>query len=149
MISWKKNLENVIDDFKDKRYNSNHFEKRNTLTISSKMDMTDDFYIKHNMHAVEWKLNALVNKIKSLINKFNETWRHPLNRKFRNNRIEMIDYNNRKWSKMINSKHKHFRICRSRRNVKPDQVIKTTYDVMITVAVLDNLVLYIMPSESF
>ena len=59
----------------------------NIITISNKMDMTYDFYIKHNMHAMEWKLNAMINKNKSLINKFNETWRHPLNRKIRNNRI--------------------------------------------------------------
>ena len=46
------------------------------------MDMTYDFYIKHNMHAVEWKLNAIFNKNKSLINIFTRKWRHPLNRKF-------------------------------------------------------------------
>ena len=87
MISWKKYLENVIDDFKDEGYNFNHIEKMNIITISNKMDMTYDFYNKHFMHAVERKSNAMVNKNKSLINKFNETCRHPLNRKFRNNRI--------------------------------------------------------------
>ena len=51
------------------------------------MDMTLDFFIEHNKHAVEWKLNSMINKNKSLINKFNETWRHPLNRKFRKIRI--------------------------------------------------------------
>ena len=38
------------------------------ITISNKMDMTDDFYIKHNMHAVEGKLKAMINNNKSLIN---------------------------------------------------------------------------------
>ena len=41
--------------------------------------MSYDFYIKHNMHAIEWKLNAKINKNKNLVNKFPETWRHPLN----------------------------------------------------------------------
>ena len=43
--------------------------------------MSHDFYVKHNMHAVEWKLNAMINKDKKLINKFNGNWRHPLSRK--------------------------------------------------------------------
>ena len=46
------------------------------------MDMSYDFYIKHDMHAVEWELNAMTNKNKSLINKFNRNWKHPLNRKY-------------------------------------------------------------------
>ena len=50
---------------------------------------------------------------------------------------------------MIKSKHKPFRTCRSLRNVQPDHVMKTRYDVFIKVAVHDNLVLYIMPSEKF
>ena len=52
------------------------------ITIAHTLDMSYDFYIKHNMHAVEWKLNAIINKNKSLINKFDRNWRHPLNRKF-------------------------------------------------------------------
>ena len=40
--------------------------------------MSSDFYIKHNMHAIEWKLNAMVNKNRNLINKFPRNWRHPL-----------------------------------------------------------------------
>ena len=39
------------------------------------MDMSFDFYIKRNLHAVEIKN-------KNLINKFNFNWRHTLNRKF-------------------------------------------------------------------
>ena len=34
------------------------------------------------MQAVEWKLNAMINKNKILINKFDRNWRHPLNKKF-------------------------------------------------------------------
>ena len=87
MISWKKYLENVIHDFKNIGYNFNHIEEMNIITKANKKDKSYDFYIKHNMHAVEWKLNALINKNKSFFNKFNETWRHPLNIKFRNSRV--------------------------------------------------------------
>ena len=31
------------------------------------MDKSYDFSIKHNVHAVEWKLNAMNNKNKNLI----------------------------------------------------------------------------------
>ena len=59
----------------------------NIITIANKLDMTYDFYIKHNMHAVEWKLNAMINKNKSLIDNFNRNCRHPLNRKFESYRV--------------------------------------------------------------
>ena len=42
------------------------------------MDMLYDFSIRHNMHAVEWKLIAMINKNKSLIKKLNRNWRLPL-----------------------------------------------------------------------
>ena len=32
--------------------------------------------MKHKMKAVEWKLSAIINKDKSLINKLNLNWRH-------------------------------------------------------------------------
>ena len=82
MISWQNFSGKVIDNFKNKGYNFNHIEELNIITITNKMDMSYGFYIKHNMHAVEWKLNALINKNKSLINKFNRNWRYPLIRKF-------------------------------------------------------------------
>ena len=43
--------------------------------------MSYDFYIKHIMHAIEWKFKAMINKNKKLINIFKGNWRHPLNRK--------------------------------------------------------------------
>ena len=82
MISWEKFLDNVFDDFKE--YNFNHIEEMNIITISNKKDMAFDFYIKHNMPMMEWKLNAMINKNKNLINNFPKNWRHPLNRKFKN-----------------------------------------------------------------
>ena len=81
IISWKKYLKNVTDDFKNKGYNFSHFEEMNIMTKSNEMDMSDNFYNKHNMHAVEWKLKAMINKNKNSLNKFNETWRQPLNGK--------------------------------------------------------------------
>ena len=46
------------------------------ITLARKRDMTCDLYLKHNMPAVEWKLNKLINKDKNLINKFPQYWRH-------------------------------------------------------------------------
>ena len=54
------------------------------------MDMAYDFFIKHNMYAVEWKLNATINENKILKNKFDRKWRHPLNRKFENYRVLLL-----------------------------------------------------------
>ena len=53
----------------------------NIIKIANKMDMSYDFYIKHNMHAVEWKLNAMIIKNKNLISKLDRNKRHPLIRK--------------------------------------------------------------------
>ena len=68
MISWQNFLEKVVDDFKNKGYNFNHIEEMKIITIAKKMDMSHDFYIKHNMHAVECQLNAMINENK----KFNK-----------------------------------------------------------------------------
>ena len=60
------------------------------ITLAHKRDMTHDFYLKHNMPAFEWKLNAVINKDKSLNNKIPQDWRHPINTRFscyRNNII--------------------------------------------------------------
>ena len=54
----------------------------NFITIGNKIDMSYDFYIKHTRHAVEWKLNAIVNKNKSLVNKLDRSKPYPLIRKF-------------------------------------------------------------------
>ena len=86
-ISWSKFLEKVIGDFKDKGYTFNHIAEMHIITIAKKLDKTYDFYIKHNMCALEWKLNAMINKDKSLINKLPVNWTHPLNRKFESYRV--------------------------------------------------------------
>ena len=84
---WKKLLDNIIDDFKIKVSNFNYIEEMSFITISNKRDMTYDFFIKHNMPMMEWKISGMFNKDKNLIMKFPENWRHPLNRKFRKNYI--------------------------------------------------------------
>ena len=51
------------------------------LTIANKMDKSYDFCIKHNMHAVEWKLNTMINENETSIKKINRNWRQPPVRK--------------------------------------------------------------------
>ena len=68
MIFQKNYIENLIDDFENKGYDFHHNEEMNIITTSNKLDMSYDFYNKHNMHAVEWKLKATINKNKSLTN---------------------------------------------------------------------------------
>ena len=87
MISWSNFLEKVIDNFKNKGYTFNHIAEMHVITINKKMDMSDNFYNRHNMHAVEWKLNAMINKNKTLIKKFDRNWRHSLYRKFESYRL--------------------------------------------------------------
>ena len=62
MTSWSNFLEKIISDFKDEGYDFNHIAKMQFITIANKLDISYDFYIKHNMHAVDWKLNAMINK---------------------------------------------------------------------------------------
>ena len=90
MISWKKFLEKLIDAFKDKGYNFNHIAEMHIITKANKMDMSYDFYIKHNVCPLEWKLNAMINENKSLINKFSPNWKHPLNGKFESYRVSLL-----------------------------------------------------------
>ena len=52
------------------------------VTKANNLDMTYEFYIKQNMCALGWKLNAMNNKNKNLKNKFDRNWRHILNRDF-------------------------------------------------------------------
>ena len=56
MISWKAFWEKEIEDFEDKGYIPNHILALHIMTIVNKMDKTYHYYIKHKMHAVEFKL---------------------------------------------------------------------------------------------
>ena len=81
-ISRSNYLREVIDKLKEKGYDFNYIAEMDNIPLAHKRDMTYDFYIKHNMSAFEWKLNAKINKDKSLFNKFPRNWRHPIYRKF-------------------------------------------------------------------
>ena len=64
LIPWKSWLEEIIDGLKNKGHTFNHIAEMHIITFASRMDMSYDFYLKHNMHAVEWKTNAMINKTK-------------------------------------------------------------------------------------
>ena len=81
-ISWSNYLRDAIDSLKKEEYHFDHIAEMDIITLAPKRDMTYDFYLKHNMPPFEWKLNAMINKDKKLINKFPRDWRHPINTKF-------------------------------------------------------------------
>ena len=81
MSSWRTFLEDVIIDVNNKRYTFDRIAELNIITKANKMDMSYDFYIKQNMHAVERKLILIVAKIPHLINSLNRYINHPSNRK--------------------------------------------------------------------
>ena len=67
-ISWSNYLRDAINNLKEKGYDFNYIAEMDIITLAHKRDMTYDFYMKHNMPAIEWKLNAMINKDKNLIN---------------------------------------------------------------------------------
>ena len=69
MVSWKIFVENEINNLKDDGFDFSHISQMNIIIVCNKMDMVYDFYMKHKMPAVEWKLNQLINKDKNLNNK--------------------------------------------------------------------------------
>ena len=69
VVSRKISVENIINDFKNAGFVFSHISQINIIIVCKKMDLTYDFHIKHNMHAVEWKLNKLIDEDKNLINK--------------------------------------------------------------------------------
>ena len=87
MVSWKIFVEKTINHFKNEGYDFSHISQMNIIIVCNKMDMTYNFYMKNNMPAVEWKINAMINRDKSLNNKFPRNWIHPLNRKFESCRV--------------------------------------------------------------
>ena len=90
MISRKNYVENVFNNFKNDGYDFKHISQMIIIIVCNKMDMTYDFYIKHNMPGVEWKLNAMINRDKSLINKFPRDWIHRLDRNFESYHVDQI-----------------------------------------------------------
>ena len=53
----------------------------NIITTGKKLDKSYNFYMKHNTHAVELKVNKILHKSPSLIIKLNRRSRHPSIRK--------------------------------------------------------------------
>ena len=80
-ISWRNLFDKVIIDFSNKGYDFDHITELNILTIANKMNILYDFYIKHNTHAVERKLNMISARNPNLINSLNRFHNHPLTRK--------------------------------------------------------------------
>ena len=89
-ISWKNFSENQIDDFENKGYKFNKIEEMDIIRIAIKMDLSHDYYLKHKMHTVEWKITAMSNKNKTLMNNLNRNWTHLLNRKFEKYRVGLL-----------------------------------------------------------
>ena len=48
------------------------------IKITMKRDTTSDFYNKHNMHAVEWKLNMIIVENPQLIGSLDRSSIYPL-----------------------------------------------------------------------
>ena len=53
MISWSIFSEKISSDFKGKGYTFNQMAEMHIITVAKKLDMSCDFYIKHNIHTVE------------------------------------------------------------------------------------------------
>ena len=81
MVSWKSFLVIVIDDLKCKGFKFKHIDELNNITKAKKLDVAFDFYIKHNMCSLEWKLNSMINRNKALIINFTRDWSNPTKRK--------------------------------------------------------------------
>ena len=81
-ISWSNYSREAIDSLKTEGYDFNQIVEMDIITLAHKRDKTYDFYLKHNMSAFERKLNAMINKDKTLINHFPQNWRHPIITKF-------------------------------------------------------------------
>ena len=63
-ISWSNYLRETINNLKEEGYDFSHIAEMDIIVLAHKRDMTYDFYLKHNMSAFEWKLNAMINKDK-------------------------------------------------------------------------------------
>ena len=87
MFSWKIFVEIRINILENDGFDLSYISQMNFKIVCNKMDMTYDFYMKHKMPAVEWKLNQLIHRDKNLINKLPASWIHPLNRKYKSDRV--------------------------------------------------------------
>ena len=60
--SWSNYFREAINNLQEEGYHFNHIAEMDIITLAHKRDMTYDFYSKHNMPALEWKLNAMIDK---------------------------------------------------------------------------------------
>ena len=74
MFSWKFFVEKAINNFKNDGYNFSHISQMNFIIVCNKRDMTYEHYLQQSKSMLEWKLNAMINRDKSLINKFPRNW---------------------------------------------------------------------------
>ena len=87
-------LNDAINDINNQRYTFNGIDEFNIITTFDEMDMTYEYCIRRNIHAVESKLNMIIAKNPQLIYSLNGSHHHPLNRK--NSHLANItnDYDN-------------------------------------------------------
>ena len=66
--SWSKHLGYAINNLKEEGYHFNHIAEMDIITLAHKRDMTYDFYIKHNLPALNGNLTLLLTtkKIQSI-----------------------------------------------------------------------------------
>ena len=69
-------LNDAINDINNQGYTFDRIDELDIITIADKMNMACAFYIKHNMCALEWKINAMIKKNKNLINKLDRSKHH-------------------------------------------------------------------------
>ena len=81
-ISWSDYLREAIDSLKTEGYDVNQIAEMDIITLALKRDISYDFYLQHNLTAFESKLNAMINKDKTLFDKIPRNWRHPINNEF-------------------------------------------------------------------
>ena len=86
-ISWSNYLREAIDSLKTEGYDFNRIAEMDIITRAHKREMTYDFYLKRIISTFKWKLNAMINKDKNLINKFPRNWRHTLTKNFESYRV--------------------------------------------------------------
>ena len=84
---WSNYFREVINNLKAEGYDFEFIAEMDIITLAHKREMTDGFYLKHNMSAIEWLINKELDKDKALINHFPQNWRHPINCKYRNYRV--------------------------------------------------------------
>ena len=76
-MQWKSSSNTIISDFSNSGHEFDYIDEINIVTIVDKRDRTYDFYNKHNMHAVERKLNRMLKEKPILTINFKIGWRHP------------------------------------------------------------------------